>query len=322
MNFVSQPRFAAKRHPRGTTRSGLIGNPAFLIGLKTVARDLITLHEQCPKAYRLVSSQQKWLLTQAAYALHLERAPGKPLSGITASRLLDIIVTSGAASRNTTTAFLAELIAYRLLRPTPDNPNRRSRPLETTEISDQVMTSWFLHHMGVLDLIDGGDRQDRIAENNRLFRLAQPLAARRLIADPAWREPPESIGIFVWSQSGAVLIDDLVARIEGTAPLNGKHSLGELRLSELSDRYRVSPTHMRRVFARAEKKKLLGWHEPGRKGGVWMSESLLRDYVSWQAVKFEALSDAYDQALERTLAPADLPLRRGFQGMSVSCLQQ
>lgn len=160
-----------------------MANPVYFPVLQQCARHLVGLYDQFPRVARLVSSQQKWLLSQSAYALHLERDPADPLTGITASRLLEIMVTFGAASRNTATAFLAEMLAYKLIRDVPGNTNRRSRPLEPTEISTDAMEKWFRGQMHCLDLLDGGARVTNLDADPSIFQRAQPIAARRLIED-------------------------------------------------------------------------------------------------------------------------------------------
>ncbi|URK87634.1 hypothetical protein LP421_06850 [Rhizobium sp. RCAM05350] len=188
-----------------------VANPALFPVLQQGARHMIELYDHFPRIARLVAAQQKWLLTQAAYALHVQRDPADPLSGITASRLLDLIAKTGLASRNTATAFLAELRAYKLVRDVAGSPSKRSRPLEPTETSHEAMTLWFRGQLRSLDLLDNGNRVARLEANPDIFRRAQPLAAKRLISDPAWREPPLSISCFVWTEYGGLILDDFIS---------------------------------------------------------------------------------------------------------------
>jgi hypothetical protein len=273
-------------------------NPALFAVLQQGARHMIELYDHFPRIGRLVAAQQKWLLTQAAYALHVQRDPADPLSGITASRLLDIIVEFGAASRNTATAFLAELLAYKLIRDVPGSVSKRSRPLEPTEVSHDAMMLWFRGQMRSLDLLDGGTRVARLEANPEIFRRAQPIAARRLIADRAWREPPLSISCFVWTEYGGLILDDFVSRIINAVPEDGYHRVEDLRFSELSNHYSLSRTHVRRLFARAEALGSIGWYD--RSGGnnrIWAAAAFIDDYKRWQSVKFCALDRAYSEAV-------------------------
>lgn len=272
-------------------------NPALFAVLQQGARHMIELYHHFPRIGRLVAAQQKWLLTQAAYALHLQRNPADPLSGITASRLLDIIGEFGAASRNTATAFLAELLAYKLIRDTPKSPSKRSRPLEPTEISHEAMMLWFRGQMRSLDLLDGGERVARLEANPELFRRAQPIAAKRLIADRAWREPPPSISCFVWTEYGGLILDDFFSRIVNAVPKDGYHWVEDLRFAELSTHYSLSRTHIRRLFTRAEALGSLGWQDRNNnRNKIWVTVSFVEDYKRWQSIKFCALDQAFGEA--------------------------
>jgi AraC-like DNA-binding protein len=276
----------------------LIANPAFLSVLQLGARHMIELYDQFPRTARLVAAQQKWLLTQSAYALHLQRDPADPLSGITASRLLDTIVEFGAASRNTATAFLSEMLAYKLIRDVPGTHSKRSRPLEPTETAHEAMMLWFRGQMRSLDLLDKGSRVKRLEADPEIFFRAQPIAAKRLIADKAWREPPLTISCFVWTEYGGLILDDFVSRLLNLIPEDGYHRVEGLRFSELSTHYSLSRTHLRRLFARAEELGSIELKEgSGTSKTILASESFVDDYKRWQAVKFSALDQAYREAV-------------------------
>lgn len=296
MNVAHRIQPAAKTAKTGSDRAGLSTRPGFAGAIRGLAGDMMALHRSHPRAARLVSTQQKWLLSQAIYALHFERNPADPLSGITATRLLAFIEGHGMVSRNTATAFLAELVAYRLLCDAPGNPDRRSRPLEPAHQTDEMMEDWFLAHLRCLARLGLGEDQTGTHDIGRIIRLAQPRAVRRLLKDPRWRRPPASVGLFALTQSGALVLDDLVARMTATSPEKGRYDLLDVRPSAFSTEYRVSSTHMRRIFARAEKLGLVGWSEPGRKGGFWLSEQFFGDYLDWQAIKLEAFAEAIEWA--------------------------
>lgn len=275
----------------------LAADPALLPILQKSAQHMIELYDHFPRIARLVAAQQKWLLTQAAYALHLQRDPADPLSGITAARLLEVIAPTSLASRNTATAFLAELRAYKLVRDVAGSPSKRSRPLEPTETSHQAMALWFRGQMRSLDLIDKSDRVQRLEENPDIFHRAQPLAAKRLIDDKAWREPPVSISCFVWTEYGGLILDDFISRVANAKPEDGLHWVEDLRFSELSTHYSLSRTHVRRLFARAEEQGWLGWHDRnGSRNRIWVTAAFVDDYKRWQSVKLCALRWAYDEA--------------------------
>lgn len=313
MNCLPNSPVADPAESRFLSVQALMANPTFLPMLQQGAQHLIELYDRFPRVARLVAAQQKWLLTHAAFALHLERDPANPLSGITAARLLEIIVEFGAASRNTATAFLAEMQAYKFIRDVPGCTNRRSRPLEPTEVSHEAMTLWFRGQMRSLDLLDGGGRVDMLESHPQIFNRAQPRAAKQLIAERAWREPPQSIATFVWTESGGLILDDLMTRIVNLAPENGLHWVEQLRFAELSKHYSISRTHVRRLFARVEELGLIGWEDRTKSARLWVKPSVVEDYARWQAVKFSALDAAYQYAV------GSLPLPEVVPEMKLAC---
>jgi hypothetical protein len=285
---------AEQETPVGFTVDALLQNPEFPQILQAGARTLISVNDLFPRVARLVASHQKWMLTHAAYALHLERDRDNPDSGITAARLLKLMRDTGGASRNTAAAFLAELVAYKLLRPAVGR-SKRARPLEPTEISQDAMQLWFKSQMNTLDLLDGGSRVQQVETDPTIFERAHPLAARRLLSDPRWTKPPEGVAVFVWSESGGVILDDLMTRPPSLAADEGKVSI-EVNLAKLAEHYLISNTHVRRLFAYAESGGFVGKVNDGRRGRFWLSARLIEEYAFWQAVKFEALASAFDQA--------------------------
>lgn len=71
--------------------------------------------------------------------------------------------------------------------------------------------------------------------------------------------------------------------------------LGPLHASEISTRHTLSRGHVQRVFARAKAEGLLVWAHPGNRGDLHVSGTLLDGYARWQAIKFQAISSAYEQ---------------------------
>lgn len=278
------------------TVDALLQNLQYRAVLQSSARVLVAVNDLFPRMARLVSSHRKWMLTHASYALHLERDPNDPGTGITAARLLRLMQETGGASRNTAAAFLAELVTYKLLLPAAGGHSRRTRPLEPAEASERAMRLWFKSQMSTLDLLDGGSRARQVEADGSIFERAQPVAAKQLLSNPKWTEPPEGVGVFVWAESGGVILDDLMTRPASLAPTSDKVWI-EVNLADLAEHYLVSNTHVRRLFARAQAADLIGKGQDGRRGHFWLSARLIDEYASWQAIKLEALASAFDQAV-------------------------
>lgn len=296
---------------RALTRAEIVGHPLFPAIEKQIADHLIGIHLRTPRLSRLKASHRKWLMTQSLYALNLQRTEDDPLSGLTATRFVEVVMKVGAASRNTATAYLAELVAYKFLRDVPGVPDRRVRVLEATEPSNAGMTSWFTAHMACLDRLDGGDREATSIADPRIFRIAQPYAAAKLVEHPDWRDPPETIGHFLWSDLGGIVLHDLISRIDEYDPAAERTFVGPTTLAELGESYTVSSTNLKRMFKKAETDGLLGWELPRRRGSLWLSRRFTGDYFHWQSTKFAALEEAFHYAVEK--------LRREDESLAGDC---
>ncbi|MBD9495358.1 hypothetical protein IB262_03760 [Ensifer sp. ENS02] len=303
MHVMAEQEGAARDGSLAFTAEGFLCHPELRNVLQASARDLMAAYDMFPRIARLVASHQKWTLSQAVYALHLEREPGNPETGVTTARLLKFIHETGGASRNTAAAFIAELLTYKLLRDAEGGRGRKKiRPLEPTEISEGAMLRWFMSQMGTLDRFDGQGRVARVEADRTVFERAQPVAARLLLSDRRWTQPPEGVAAFVWTECGGLLLDDLMARPKNLEPVDGKVWL-EANLSDLATHYMISNTHIRRIFTRAQDLGLLGRADEGQRGLFWLSERLIEEYCQWQAVKLAGLANGFEQAERQAASP-------------------
>ncbi|MBB3541955.1 MULTISPECIES: hypothetical protein [unclassified Rhizobium] len=278
---------------RPHTRDEILHHPLFLSIERQIALHLIGIHKRAPRLARLAASHQKWLLTQTLFAMHTGRDKSNPVSGLTAGRMMQVAKEFDLASKNTAASFLAELIAYKFLRDAPDEtPDRRLRRLETTELSEEAMASWFQGHMACLDQLDGANRGSLTADDPRLFYLAQPRAARALIQDPVWKEPRASIGHFLWSDVGGLVLHDLISRLPDDAREQHRILLKGVSISEIANEFGISLTNLKRMFKKAERDDMLGWESPRSRGALWLSRTFIEDYFYWQSAKFAELDRA------------------------------
>ncbi|WP_246737849.1 MULTISPECIES: hypothetical protein [Rhizobium] len=292
--LASRPRLVGKLHDS----QEILHHPAFLAIERKIALHLIEIHRKTPRLARLAASHRKWLLTQTLFAMHAGRDRSDPLSGLTASRLMQAAVEFDVASRNTAASFLAELVAYRFLRDVPDEtPDRRVRRLETTDASEEAMFSWFLGHMACLDQLDGGNRAAVTQAKPDLFTLAQPHAATALIRDAAWKHPRESIGHFLWSDIGGLVLHDLISRLPDDAREHDRVVLDGVSPTEIATEFGISLTNLKRMFKKAEADKLLGWEKV--RGRLWLSQIFIEDYFYWQAAKFAQLDQSIHWAAKQ-----------------------
>lgn len=281
----------------------LIADANFILGIRFHAGRMRTMFDAGPRIARLLASHQRWLLTQIAYALSIEHDPTDSSSGLTATRLTTEITAFKVASRNTVRSFIDELATYRFIACPLGQERRRPRRYEVAEISHQAMFGWVASNLYALDMIDGGDRMARFQDNPDWLRLIQPRVARNCMNDAAWREPPESIGQFMWSDAGGLIIDHLIARmdLEGTDP---EHFLvGPLDSRSLAADFMMSRTHMQRLFARASLHGHIGWESDVKKPSLWISRAFVDEYCRWQAIKFAIIDEAFHWAADVSRDP-------------------
>ncbi|WP_245415522.1 hypothetical protein [Ciceribacter lividus] len=270
-------------------------HPRFVLAVRFLAEKLRGVHDGNPRLARFLASQQRWLLSQAAFALHNEYDPDVPRSGLTIGRLRDMATGVNAASRNTVLNFLNQLEAYRFMRIAGD-PTKRPRRFEPTEVSVEAMFNWLLANLAALDQMDGGARAATLMDHPELFRLIQPRAARQTIEDSRWREPPARVAMFLWTESGGLVMDELMRRLGTPAADTERIDIGRIDARAMAETFRMSRTHLQRLITRAIAEGCLEWKGEGRKEGLCLSRDFLREYLGWQAIKFAAVDEAFEAA--------------------------
>jgi hypothetical protein len=288
----------------GTDLAAFDINATFIDVLRDAAQKLLAMHDVAPRVVRYVASMQKWLITQAIVVIHYERASDETRPELTAKSLIEFFAENPMFSKNTLTAHLAEMRAYGLLVDSQAR-DKRSKPLRLSDYAETMINQWLTSHLEALDHLDNGDRMSRFGNRTDLLARLHPIAVRSLIFDPQWAYPPESVDLFVRTESGSNILHDLICRLphalcEGGEPV----PLGAVRASEVSRRHTLSRGHVQRVFARAKAEGLLAWSLPDNRGELSVSQDLVRDYAYWQAIKFRAIAQACETLRSR---PASAP---------------
>jgi hypothetical protein len=240
----------------------------------------------------MLASHQRWLLSQSAYALHLEYDPTVPGSGMTVVALRDLITHYRVASRNTVLSFIEELLTYRFLELAP-GPARRPRRYVPTEITYSAMFGWYLGNLAALDLIDDGDRAAALAAAPMLLDLAQPRMARNCLANDLWREPPESVGLFLWTESGGLVVDHIMSKLDLSGETGDRIDIGRVDARALAAHFMISRTHLQRLLRKSADRGDIGWHDEAKKTRMWISRNFLNQYCDWQAIKLAAVDEAF-----------------------------
>ncbi len=235
------------------TRAEIAAHPLFPSIEKQIARHLIGIHLQTPRMSRLKASHRKWLMTQSLFALALRRTPDDPLSGLTATRSSKPSCGSEPRAVTRRRDIWPNWWHTNSCAMSPMCRTDALRVLEATELSLGGMRSWFNGHMACLDRLDGGRREQTSIDHEAIFILAQPLAADMLVDDPVWRDPADSIGHFLWSDLGGMVLHDLVSRLDDVDRQAARHLAGPVTLAELSEVYQVSANQSEADVQKAER---------------------------------------------------------------------
>ncbi|NTJ63701.1 hypothetical protein G6M50_37260 [Agrobacterium rhizogenes] len=270
----------------------LARHPKFVASLRFLSEALRNRYDSGPRVARMLASHQRWLLSQSAYALHLEYDPGVPGSGMTVVALRDLITHYRVASRNTVLSFVEELLTYRFLELAP-GPARRPRRYVPTETTYSAMFSWYLANLAALDLVDDGDRAAALVASPMLMDLAQPRMARNCLATDIWREPPEGVALFLWTESGGLVVDYIMSKLDLSGEVGDRIDIGRVDARALAAHFMISRTHLQRLLRKSADRGDIGWYDESKKTRMWISRNFLDQYCGWQAVKLAAVDEAF-----------------------------
>lgn len=273
------------------SHSELVAHPLLLGAIRTLALHLRAAYNDNPRIARLLSAHQKWLMTQAGMALNLRNKP----HGFTVAQLRELVTDNGIASRNTVQNYLDQLEFYRYSERVPPL-TVRPRRYRATAISEQSMVRWYTANLAALDGMDGGMRAAQMMARPELAFHAQPIAALNCIADKAWVEPPERVGLFLWTEAGALVMDEFISRIEDAGRQNDRIDIGYVDARALASEFMMSRTHLQRLLNKAAEQGTMGWHDDSIRSGMWFSRDFLDEYCNWQAIKFVYVNDAFFDA--------------------------
>lgn len=281
--------------PMSYKASELAQSPAFLAVVRGLAVTLRTIFRENPRIARLLAAHQRWLLSHAGMALHLEGEA----EGLTAARLRELIMPHQIASRNTVQNFLDQLESYRFIQRVGPGGRYRPRRYLCTAMTEQAMFRWYVANLGSIDAIDGGARAAEMMARPALFRLAQPRMARACLNEKDWREPPERVALFLWTEAGGMVMDEFIGRIPNTAIGQEKIDIGQVDARTMADEFMMSRTHLQRMLRKATDQGSLGWNDGSTRGGMWFSGEFLQEYCNWQAIKFALVDEAFAWACEQ-----------------------
>jgi hypothetical protein len=278
------------------TAKDLASSDHFLAAILRCANELIAIYHESPRIASIFAAQQRWLMAHAGFALY-HGYPDEPGSALYAARFVSLVLKQRIASRNTAVAFIQEMLAYRFLRPMPEFSDRRTRLLEPTETANEHLARWINTHLFILDHLDGGDRVARMAADASAFPVIQSEIARRIFHSEAVRNPGVTFNLFNWANSGGVVMDYLISRIEHFDPGSERVVIGPISLKSIREQFLISNTHLKRLLREAGVLGSVGWTGVPGKSPFWLSRTFVSEYWNYQAAKFAIIDAASEVAL-------------------------
>ncbi|KAB2693158.1 hypothetical protein F9K79_21705 [Ochrobactrum sp. Kaboul] len=275
----------------------LVRNERFHDCLQTTASELLAITAELPREVRYLSDMQKWLLSQATFAIHFEHQTDPRNPPISPTNLLNFLKGTPIASKNTTLAFLQETRHYNFIEPLPTR-DRRQHLFRACTTTEELIRLWLTTHLIAIDRMDNGNRATLMLRHPDMLRYAQPIMTRDVLHNSDWCRPQPSIANFTHSESGNNILHDVASRAPWT--FSGDRAwIGKVTSNGISTRYRMSQSNTARILARARDAGLIGWERPGNRGDCWISATLVQDYRQWQALKFAAISKGMHGAAKK-----------------------
>jgi hypothetical protein len=281
--------------PRSFEPHELCKIPRFGDCLASTAKELLAITGRLPREARYLSDMQKWLLSQATFAVHFEHATNPENPPISPTNLLNFLKGTPIASKNTTLAFLQETRQYKLIEAVPTSDKRQQLYRAKPE-TEELIRFWVITHLTALDLVDDGNRVELMNTYPSLLSYVQPIMTREVLHNSDWCRPVASIANFTHAESGNNILHDVASR----APWEFSEDriwVGNVTSNGISNRYRMSQSNTARILARARDAGLIGWERPANRGACWISATLVNDYRNWQSLKFSAISKAMQMAV-------------------------
>jgi hypothetical protein len=285
------------------TADDVAGHPGVHSAIRQQSWLLLQVYDGNPRLASVFGTQHRWLMAQAALALHFRRCSSGKGRGINSAQVLDSVSRHDVASRNTADAFLKEMLKYGFARLVPGATDKRTRPIEPTETSLEAIHGWIGIHLATLDRLDHGRRLETYLGTPGALAALHPGIADGLLSSARVRKPERTFSLFTWLNNGGLIMDWLIAGIEEVDAEAERVPTAIVSVAALAQRLKLSRTHLTRKLKDAEALGSIGWL--GRRGEsvMWVSAGFRREYVTAQAVKLAIIDAAFEACFRQ--APAE-----------------
>ena len=284
------------------TADDILNHPALEFQVRGQAKALLQINDASPRLASLFGTRQRWLMAHAAlsqYFRDVAAAGNAADAGLLTGRLLDLVARHQVASRNTTTAFLKEMLKYGIVRQVAASEGRRHRPIEPAPTTLAALFLWHQVHLTTLDGLDGGARVAALRAEPEQLRRIQPLIADGLLGTASVRQPEPTFALFAWVDEGGIVMDRLIVGCEHGEVSHDRITTDVTSISGLALRLKLSRTQLSRKIAEAETMGSLGWVGTRGKSRVWVSTGFRYEYHKAQALKLAIIDAAFDACFAR-----------------------
>ena len=286
------------------TADDIAGHPGLHSAIRQQCRLMQQTYDSNPRLASVFGSQHRWLMGQVALALHFRSCSSGKGGGIKSAEVLDAVSRHGVASRNTADAFMKEMVKYGFARYMPGAADKRTRPIEPTEISLEAIHGWIGMHLATLDRLDHGRRLETYLGTPGALAALHPGIAEGLLLSARVRKPERTFSLFTWLNNGGVIMDWLIAGIEETDAEAERVPTAIASIAVMAQRLNLSRTHLARKLKDAEALGSIGWQGKRGESVMWVSVGFRREYAMAQAVKLAIIDAAFAACFRKKVGEA------------------
>jgi len=282
------------------TADDIIRQPGLHSAIRQQCRIMQQTYDGNPRLASVFGSQHRWLMGQVALALYFRSCSSGKGGSINSAQVLDVVSRYGVASRNTADAFLKEMLKYGFARYVPAAADKRTRPIEPTEISLDAIHGWIGMHLATLDRLDHGRRLETYLGTPGALAALHPGIAEGLLSSARVRKPERTFSLFTWLNNGGVIMDWLIAGIEEIGAEAERVPTAIASIAVMAQRLNLSRTHLSRKLRDAEALGSIGWQGKRGESVMWVSSGFRQEYATAQAVKLAIIDAAFAECFQQT----------------------
>ncbi|MFF2321439.1 hypothetical protein ACFVTJ_10345 [Agrobacterium sp. NPDC058088] len=284
---------ADRRVPAPDEIDAMICKDSFAAVLRLLAGSFISLYEGSPEMTALFATRRSRLLCHALLALYFQKsAAGEGEIALTREDFGHQALRHGLASHSVAYAFFKEALKRGLIRPASPAQGQAAGVVPSPPAL-AMLAQWYDVHFQALDLLDEGFRASRFIERaDVVVPHIHPLVSSAFLSHPEVRCPGPLSIIFNWFDAGGLLMDRLIAGIDGENPTEQGRRFTDIQtVTQLATSLSLSRIHVGRKLAAAELIGGIGWSGRRGRSALWISQGFYEEYARTQARKLLILDE-------------------------------